>query len=105
MIGALRYQIDILEREEAPDGAGGAAVSWSVAKQVWAAVQLLTATPALIGERTRRLRRIKALVRTTPDYDIGGRIRIDGDDFEITSVESDDERGRRVYLICEEAVQ
>ncbi|MCB2099062.1 MAG: head-tail adaptor protein [Parvularculaceae bacterium] len=103
MIGALRYRIELLAREETPDEAGGAAVVFAPATEIWAAVELLASVSSLAGERTRRLRRIRALVRARPDAAIGARIRHGGVDYDVVSIETDDEKGRRVFLIGEEA--
>ncbi len=105
MIGGFRYQIELLARNETPDEAGGASVSHISAATIWAAVDQLSAIGAVIGDRGRRIRRIKALVRSRGDFKIGARIRYEAVDYEIASIESDDERGRRVFLICEEIVQ
>lgn len=105
MIAGFRFQIELLARGEAPDGAGGAAVSWRSAASIWAAVEHLSAVGAVIGDRGRRIRRIKALVRSRSDFVIGARVRFEAVDYEIASIESDDERGRRVFLICEEVIQ
>ncbi len=105
MIAALRYEIDLLARNEASDGAGGASIAWTVARTLWAAVEDLPAIGAIIGDKGVRIRRIKALVRARADFTLGARVRFDGDDFEIVSIESDDERGRRIFLIGEEVVE
>ncbi len=102
MIGALRYQIEILAATRTIDEAGGASLAYAPGAQVWAAVELLPSVAAVGDDRTRRLRRLSALVRARADWAIGVRIRFDGADYEIVSIESDDERGRRVFLICEE---
>jgi len=105
MIAGFRYQIELLTRSAAPDEAGGTSVSYAPAATLWAAVDQLSSIGAVIGDRGRRIRRIKAMVRNRSDFSIGARIRYDGTDYEIVSIESDDDRGRRVFLIGEEAVQ
>lgn len=104
MIGGFRYQIELLARSAAPDEAGGVAALYAPTISVWAAVDLLPTIGVVSGDRGRRVRRVKAMVRNRSDFEIGGRIRFDGVDYEITSIESDDERGRRVFLIGEEAL-
>lgn len=104
MIAGFRFQIELLTRTEAPDEAGGAAIAFAPVASLWAAVEQLSSIGVIAGGRARRVRRIKAMVRNRPDFEIGGRIRHDGVDYEITSIESDDERGRRVFLIGEEAL-
>lgn len=105
MIGALRYQIDLLDRVETPDEAGGRSATWSLSATVWAAVDDLPSIGVVVGGRGRRVRRIRALVRARAGLLIGGRMRHAGLDYDIVSIESDDERGRRVFLIGEEAVE
>ncbi|MFZ5618823.1 MAG: head-tail adaptor protein [Pseudomonadota bacterium] len=105
MIGALRFQIDILSATNAGDEAGGRAVSYAPVATVWSAVDQLSSVVASEGARTQRLKRIKAYVRNRSDFALGGRIRHQGVDYEIVSIESDDERGRRVFLICEEVAK
>jgi head-tail adaptor len=104
MIGHYRYQIELLARAETPDGAGGAAVQYAPVATVWSAVDQLSSVGGLSGDRARRLKRIKAWVRSRPDFKLGARLRHQGDLYQIVSIESDDERGRRVFLICEEAL-
>lgn len=105
MIVGFRYQIELLQRSETRDEAGGASALWTPAATVWAGVEHLSAVGAIIGDRGRRIRRVKALVRSRPDFAIGARIRFEAVDYDIVSIESDDERGRRVFLIGEEAVE
>lgn len=105
MIAGFRFQIELLAPSVAPDEAGGAAISHAPAATIWAAVEHLSAIGAVIGDRGRRIRRIKALVRSRADLGIGARIRYESVDYEIVSIEQDDERGRRVFLIGEEVVQ
>lgn len=102
MIAALRYQIDILAASKAADEAGGSVVSWAPAATAWSAVDQLSSVVSTDGARQRRLKRIRALVRNRAGFELGGRIRHAGADYEIVSIETDDERGRRVFLICEE---
>jgi head-tail adaptor len=105
MIGALRNEIDLLTLNETPDEAGGRARQWTRAATLWAAVDELSAVGVIVGDRGQRIRRIMALVRSRPGLAIGARVQHGGVDFEIVSIESDDERGRRVFLICEEVVK
>lgn len=105
MIAGFRFQVELLKRSEMRDEAGGAVVTWAPAGAVWAAVEHLSAIGAVIGDRGRRIRRVKALVRSRPDLAIGARMRFEAVDYDIVSIESDDERGRRVFLIGEEAVE
>lgn len=104
MIGHFRYQIELLAPTETPDGVGGAQVQYAPVASVWSAVDQLSSVGGVAGDRARRLKRIKAWVRSRPDFTLGARLRHRGDLYEIVSIESDDARGRRVFLICEEAL-
>ncbi|MCB2114438.1 MAG: head-tail adaptor protein [Parvularculaceae bacterium] len=105
MIGVLRYQIELLTRSRAPDSGGGASVAYAPGARIWAAVDRLGSVNAPAGERMRRLRRVRALVRNRADVAPGARFRFDGADYEVVAIESDDEKGRRVFLIGEEIAQ
>ncbi|HNR76706.1 MAG TPA: head-tail adaptor protein [Parvularculaceae bacterium] len=102
MSGPLRYQIELLTRSETPDAGGGVSVSYAPGVQIWSAVDLLPSINGASGDRTRRLRRVRALIRNRADISLGVRFRFDGADFETVSIESDDAKGRRVFLIGEE---
>lgn len=104
MIGVLRYRIALLEKTEAPDGAGGVVAAYFPVRTIWAGVELLSAVAAPIGERARRLRRLKALIRARDDIALGGRVRFHDGDYEIASIEFDDDAGRRLVLTCEEVL-
>lgn len=105
MIAGFRYQIELLARNAVADEAGGFSVAYAPVTAIWAGVDELPAVSVGDGGRTRKARRIKALIRSRNDTPIGARIRFDGVDYDVVSIESDDERGRRVFLICEEARQ
>lgn len=104
MIAGLRFQIVLLARTATADEAGGASVAYAPAATVFAAVEQLSTIAARTGDRTRRLRRISAMVRSRSDFALGGRLRHQDADYEIVSIEPDDDRGRRVFLICEEVL-
>jgi head-tail adaptor len=102
MISALRTRIELLGATETPDDGGGASLAWAPVAILWAGVARLPSMPDFTGDRRRRLKRIKALIRARSDVALGGRIRHDGADYEIVSIEEDDARGRRIILACEE---
>lgn len=105
MIAGFRRRIEVLAETLIPDSGGGAAREFAVVATPWAAVETISTIGPVIGGRARRLRRLKILIRSRPDLAVGGRIRFEGADYDIVSIESDDDRGRRVFLLCEEAVQ
>jgi len=59
-------------------------------------------TQDFAGDRSNRLKRIAATIRYRTDVILGQQLRFDNDNYEVVSVE-DDEIGRRLTLVCEEA--
>lgn len=104
MIGLFRKRIEILSQTRIDDGAGGAALSWTIVEAAWASVERLASTRDSSGDRRTQLRRIAAAIRWRPAAMPGRRLRLEGRDYEIMSVESLDERERRVTLVCEEVL-
>lgn len=104
MIGLFRKRIEILAETRIDDGAGGASLTWTVVEAAWASVERLASTRDFSGDRRTQLRRIAATIRWRPAAMPGRRLRVDGRDFEIVSVESLDARERRVVLIAEEVL-
>lgn len=104
MIGALRYKIQLLQRTESPDEAGGAAAAYAPVADIWSAVERTASVIGAGGGRDRPLRRLRVWIRSRPDASLNARIRFEGADYKIVSVESDDARGRRLFLICEEVL-
>ena len=104
MIGALRHQVELLQGTRTQDGGGGAALVWTVSATLWADVERLSSTPDFAGDRNVRLARREAVVRRRSDLAIGGRLRFQGVDYQITSIEDADTRGTKIALICEEVL-
>ncbi|MBI1365765.1 MAG: hypothetical protein GC153_07370 [Alphaproteobacteria bacterium] len=102
MIGLLRKRIDLLAPATAPDAAGGLSVDWAPSETVWAGVERLSSVRDLSGGGDRRMRRFAATIRFRPDLSPGGRVRFDGADYVIASIESADAKERRLILVCEE---
>jgi head-tail adaptor len=102
MIASLRYQIELFTLSREPDEAGGARLVENAATAIWAAVERLPAAASSTAGEPVRLKRVKALIRARAGADIGARFRFDGVTYEVVSVETDDDRGRRVFLIGEE---
>lgn len=103
MIGALRHKVTLLTPQRAADQGGGGAVSWLAGPGLWAGIERLTATRDFSGDRANRLRRIAAVVRFRSDVELGARLRFDGADYEIVSIEDEGEN-KRMTLVCEEVL-
>ncbi len=104
MIGALRNRIELLTFTRFDDDAGGGAVVWLPGPEIWAEVTRLTAARDVAGDRTRRLKRIAAVIRHRSDIVLGQQVKFDGDNYEVVSIESDDPRARRITLVCEQVL-
>ncbi len=104
MIGSLRQKIELLTSIRTPDNGGGAIIAWVTDAVHWASVERLTSTRDFVGDRSNRLKRLAATIRHDDSITLGQRIRFENEDYEVVSIESGDDRGRRLVLICEEAV-
>lgn len=102
MIGSMRNKVTLLSRQSVEDGGGGRAVTWQPAEELWAAIEKLSPVRDFTGGTRRFLTRIAAEVRFDKTLEAGRRLRIDNADYEIVSVETVDERQRRLVLIAEE---
>ena len=104
MIGALRHKIEMLTPSRIDDEAGGASVVWLPGPELWARVERLTSTRDFTGDRSNRLKRISAEIRFRNDIMLGQQLTFDNDNYEVVSIESEDDRTRRLTLICEEVL-
>ncbi len=102
MIGNLRHKLMRLTAQRMQDEGGGAEIIWQPAGEMWANVDFLRPLRDRSGDRRSFLKRIAAQVRVDQNLQEGQRLRFDGRDYEIVSIESDDDRQRRVVLIGEE---
>lgn len=102
MIGSMNRKIEFLTPSRSDDEGGGASLSWLPGPELWAKIERLTSTRDVTGDRNNRLRRIAATVRFRADIPLGQRVRFDGVEFEVVSIESEDDR--RLTLICEEVL-
>ncbi len=102
MIGSMRNRITVLTRHSVEDGGGGRAVTWQPEEELWAAIEKLSPVRDFTGGARRFLTRIAAEVRYDATLEAGRRLRIGNSDFEIVSVETVDERQRRLVLVAEE---
>ena len=104
MIGSLRHKVVLLEAARTEDEAGGASIAWSSGAALWAGVERLSSTRDFTGDRETRLKRIAVSIRYSADVALGQRLTFEGETYETVSIESDDERDKRLTLICEEVL-
>ena len=102
MIGPLRHKLERMTLSRIPDTGGGAASLWQVAGEIWARVDYLTPIRDLTGDRRVYLKRIAAEIRPHSTFCEGDRVRHADREFEIVSIETVDDRQRRMILIGEE---
>ncbi|MEM6415005.1 MAG: head-tail adaptor protein [Pseudomonadota bacterium] len=102
MIGRLNSEITLLSESALADGGGGNQIAWTAGATIWADIEELSSSSNIAGDRNVRLRRIAARIRQRSGLTLGGRIRLVDTDFDITSIEDDDDG--RIALICEEAL-
>ena len=102
MIGALRNKLEILVSARVSDEAGGAQIVWAPGPEIWAEIDRLSSTRDVLGDASRRLKRISARVRFRLDLAHGHRVRFENDQYEIVPIEEGEGRNRRLTLICEE---
>lgn len=103
MIGGLKHKVELFTSQRVADAGGGGAVTWIAGPSFWARIERLTSSRDFSGDRSNRLRRISAAIRYRNDVSLGDRLRLEGVDYEITSIEDDGE-GKRRTLICEEVL-
>jgi SPP1 family predicted phage head-tail adaptor len=101
-ISLLNRRVEILTVGRAPDDGGGFVLAFTHKHYAWAEIRQLASARDLSADRAARLKRLSAAVRFTRDIRVGERLRLDGADYEIASIESDGARDRRLVLICEE---
>ncbi|MEZ5983460.1 MAG: phage head closure protein [Parvularculaceae bacterium] len=102
MIGYLRRRIELLAAMRVDDGAGGASLEWSVVEPAWAEITQLASAIDLSGERRAARKRLVATIRWRAGPQAGWRIRLQGTDYEIMSIEAVDGKERFMTLVCEE---
>lgn len=103
MTDLFRTRIEYLSAARVADDSGGAHFVWTVFARSWARIDRLAPARDVAGDRGRFLARVSALVRWRADLEPGQRFAADGRVFDLVSVESVDERERRLLLIGEEA--
>lgn len=103
MSGALRTRIALLAPTREADGAGGAALSWTIHETLWADVERLSGGIVTAGEQRRVRRRRRAIVRRR-EIAPGLRARIENVDYDIVAVESASEKASRISILCEEVL-
>lgn len=78
--------------------------SFSPVRTLWAEVRRLPSARDGAGDRARRLQRLAVVIRQGEGAALNARLRFQGVDYEIVSMETNEVQRSRVTLICEEAL-
>ena len=101
-IGALRERVTLQLPVRTPDGAGGAAVSWTAGTPVWAKVEERGGGERVEGERLAAKARLRVTIRYRSGITTEMRVMRDGKALNILSLRDPDGRKRFLLLDCEE---
>jgi SPP1 family predicted phage head-tail adaptor len=101
-IARLRHRLTLEAPEEAPDGAGGVVRTWTPLGQVWAAIEPVGASEAIVADR--RLARLthRIVLRRRSDLTLNHRFRLGARTFVLHALRDPDEQGRFVECLVSE---
>ncbi|HTQ15691.1 MAG TPA: phage head closure protein [Rhizomicrobium sp.] len=102
MFGTLNQRATILARDDAPDGGGGSAESWSATGRVWARLDALSADDAFGPDARESRVRYRVTARRNGLIAAGLRLAIASRTFLIHAVMDDGPPSQLVTLLCEE---
>lgn len=100
--GDLRHRISIEAPVRAPDGGGGADVTWALIDEVWAAIWPRTSAETVRLDRTESVATHDVWMRYRSGVAPEMRIRLGTRVFDIRGVIDADERRRWLKCIVEE---
>lgn len=101
-IGALRHRLVIEAPLRTSDGGGGGVVSWLDAGEVWAAIEPLSGSEAIVAEAVSGRISHAITIRHRPDVVPTMRFRQGDRIFDIAAAIDLDERGRMLRCLCRE---
>ena len=104
MIGALRHEILLMQPTRTTDSGGGATSSYEQSGTLWAQVEWLTPIRDVAAERRTFLKRILLETRVEDNLQCGAIIQYSDSLFEVVSIETVDERQRRLIIVAEEVI-
>ena len=97
MIGPLRERVTLLEPQRAPDGGGGAEVTYLPGATVWAASEDRQTGLARLAGRYARIGRRRYTLRADVALGFETRLSHDGRTFRVTDIQR--REGRKPYLL------
>ena len=99
-VGALRARVRLESPVRTPDDIGGAAISWSDAGDVWAAIETTGAAQGAAFDSAPAVSAYRLSINRRTDVRAGWRVAWGVRVLRITGIR--DEGGARIALICEE---
>jgi SPP1 family predicted phage head-tail adaptor len=102
-IGALRERVTLQSPLLAPDGAGGADVTWENEAMLWAKVEALAGDERLNGERLAPRARFRLTIRHRQGLTTQMRALWKARPLDIRAIRDPDGRKQFLILDCEEA--
>lgn len=103
LAGKLRHRIDLVQVSNAQDSTGGFDLSADVVfANVWASVEALSGSEALVLESQASMVSHQVIIRYMPGVNSSLQVWFQGRQFQITSVQNPDERNKMLCLMCVE---
>jgi SPP1 family predicted phage head-tail adaptor len=101
-IGRLRHRLVLETPQEVPDGAGGVTRTWNALAHIWAAIEPLGASEALVADRRVARLTHRVLLRKRGDVSRNHRFRLGTRSFAIRSFRDVAKDGRFLECLVEE---
>jgi len=102
--GKLRHKVDIEQAQITRDKLGGEGKHWVVCATVWADIQPLRGTEALVAQQVKATLSHKVRLRYDLRIIMGCRIKYGSRTFQINSIRDVDEKHEEMETICSEVV-
>ncbi|MDO1581556.1 phage head closure protein [Rhizobium oryzicola] len=103
--GALTARLTREAPLDAPDGQGGATLTWSEVGRHWARIEPVSQTPSELASADRVLLHHRVWLGKAEGITAGQRFRKGGRILTIKAVRDPDETGRYLVCDCEEEAQ
>lgn len=103
-VGSLSKRVTLQSPERAPDGAGGATVTWADIATVWASIEPVSGHEPYIAQALRGKVSHKVHIRYRMGIGPKNRLLYGARSYDILAALNDKEEGRFLLLLCEEVV-
>ena len=101
-IGELRHRLTLEAPQEIPDGSGGVNRIWAEVAEIWAAIDPLGASEAVVADKRVARLTHSIVVRKRGDVSLNHRFRLRERIFTIRSIRDAAEDGRFLECLVEE---